>query len=73
MRWQVDAEGETAPPTADLRSATTRVQSAMEATRPAPLSPGCDPVQGEWTCDQHKAASQDSVVGVFFLGLLRCI
>lgn len=62
MRWQVDEEEEIAPPTADLRSAMTLVQSAMEATRPAPLSLVCDPVRGELSCDQDESAGKDDVV-----------
>lgn len=62
MQWQVDGEGQTAPPTADLRLATKRVQSAMQTTQPAPLSPGCDPVQGESSSDEHKSANKESIV-----------
>lgn len=66
MQWQVDGEGQTAPLTADLRLATKQVQSAMETTQPAPLSPGCDPVQGESSSDEHKSANKESIVFYFF-------
>lgn len=76
MQWQVDGEGRTAPPTADRRSATTLVRSAMETTPPAPRSPGFGLAQGESTlneCKSPKRERERKKESIAFMGLFRLL
>lgn len=74
LRWLVEGEGQTVPPTADPHSAVNQAQSAMVTTPPAPQSQGWDLVQGKpnsnkWLLDKHSL----NTVLVFHFQSVLCL